>query len=189
MNMLRNTMEVFSGVVGGVDGLTVGCFDEALRPGSEFSRRVARNAQVLLQKEFNLLQPEDPAGGSWYVEKLTDELARKAKLCEDLRSVSNLFDIRLQTDNKEYCLCENGYLFTLKLPGVIEDKVEVYLHNLDMTIRIGNFNRCIPLPNTLQRSQITSVQLDQGVLKIQFKIPKLSQRTGKCGLSKSGLLA
>ena len=78
VNMLRNTTEAFSGVVGGVDGLTVGCFDEALRPGSEFSRRVARNAQVLLQKEFNLLQPEDPAGGSWYVEKLTDELARKA---------------------------------------------------------------------------------------------------------------
>ena len=77
VNMLRNTTEAFSGVVGGVDGLTVGCFDEALRPGSEFSRRVARNAQVLLQKEFNLLQPEDPAGGSWYVEKLTDELARK----------------------------------------------------------------------------------------------------------------
>ena len=78
VNMLRNTTEAFSGVVGGVDGLTVGRFDEALRPGSEFSRRVARNAQVLLQKEFNLLQPEDPAGGSWYVEKLTDELARKA---------------------------------------------------------------------------------------------------------------
>ena len=67
VNMLRNTTEAFSGVVGGVDGLTVGCFDEALRPGSEFSRRVARNAQVLLQKEFNLLQPEDPAGGSWYL--------------------------------------------------------------------------------------------------------------------------
>lgn len=77
VNMLRNTTEAFSGVVGGVDGLTVGCFDEALRPGSEFSRRVARNAQVMLRKEFNLLQPTDPAGGSWYVERLTDELARK----------------------------------------------------------------------------------------------------------------
>ena len=78
VNMLRNTTEAFSGVVGGVDGLTVGCFDEAFRTGSEFSRRVARNAQVLLQKEFNLLQPTDPAGGSWYVERLTDELARKS---------------------------------------------------------------------------------------------------------------
>lgn len=85
VNMLRNTTEAFSGVVGGVDGLTVGCFDEALRPGSEFSRRVARNAQVLLQKEFNLLQPEDPAGGSWYVEKLTDELARR--IWEELQRI------------------------------------------------------------------------------------------------------
>ena len=85
VNMLRNTTEAFSGVVGGVDGLTVGCFDEAIRPGSEFSRRVARNVQVLLQKEFNLLQPVDPAGGSWYVEKLSDELARK--IWEELQRI------------------------------------------------------------------------------------------------------
>lgn len=109
----------------------------------------------------------------WYPEEIRGSQAVE-KLCENLRSLSNLFDIRLQTDNEEYRLCENGYLFTLKLPGVIEDEVEVYMHNLDMNIRIGNFNRCIPLPNTLQRSQITSVQLEQGVLKIQFKIAKFS---------------
>lgn len=109
----------------------------------------------------------------WYPEEIRGSQAVE-KLCEDLRSLSNLFDIRLQTDNEEYSLCENGYLFTLKLPGVIEDEVKVYMHNLDMNIRIGNFNRCIPLPNTLQRSQITSVQLEQGVLKIQFKIPEFS---------------
>lgn len=77
VNMLRNTTEAFSAVVGGAEGLTVGCFDEALRPGSEFSRRVARNAQIMLGREFNLCEPVDPAGGSWYVEKLTDELAQK----------------------------------------------------------------------------------------------------------------
>lgn len=109
----------------------------------------------------------------WYPEEIRGSQAVE-KLCEDLRSLSNLFDIRLQTDNEEYSLCENGYLFTLKLPGVIEDEVEVYMHNLDMNIRIGNFNRCIPLPNILQRSQITSVQLEQGVLKIQFKMPEFS---------------
>ena len=109
----------------------------------------------------------------WYPEEIRGSQAVE-KLCENLRSLSNLFDIRLQTDNEEYRLCENGYLFTLKLPGVIEDEVEVYMHNLDMNIRIGNFNRCIPLPNTLQRSQITSVQLEQGVLKIQFKMPEFS---------------
>ena len=78
VNMLRNTTEAFSGVVGGLSGLTVGCFDEAVRPGGEFSRRVARNTQILLQEEFSLLQPVDPAGGSWYLESLTNTLASKA---------------------------------------------------------------------------------------------------------------
>ena len=78
VNLLRNTTEAFSGVVGGLDGLTVGCFDEAIRPADTFSRRVARNAQIMLQDEYHLIQPVDPAGGSWYLESLTDALAGKA---------------------------------------------------------------------------------------------------------------
>ncbi|MCL2684625.1 MAG: acyl-CoA mutase large subunit family protein [Synergistaceae bacterium] len=77
VNILRNSTEAFSGVVGGLDGLTVGLFDEAVRPGDEFSRRVARNSQIMLQEEFHLLRPIDPAGGSWYVESLTEELAEQ----------------------------------------------------------------------------------------------------------------
>jgi methylmalonyl-CoA mutase len=77
VNMLRNTTEAFSGVVGGVDGLTVGRFDEAIHSGDEFSRRVARNSQIMLQNEFHLLHPIDPAGGSWYIESLSDTVAQK----------------------------------------------------------------------------------------------------------------
>jgi methylmalonyl-CoA mutase len=77
VNLLRNSTEAFSGVVGGLDGLTVGPFDEAARPGDEFSRRVARNAAIMLREEFHLTRPIDPAGGSWYVESLTQELSEK----------------------------------------------------------------------------------------------------------------
>ncbi|MDR1510788.1 MAG: acyl-CoA mutase large subunit family protein [Synergistaceae bacterium] len=77
VNMLRNSTEAFSSVIGGIDGLTVGCFDEAIRAGDEFSRRVARNSQIMLREEFHLRGPIDPAGGSWYIESLTDSLARK----------------------------------------------------------------------------------------------------------------
>lgn len=76
VNMLRNATEAFSAVVGGAEGLTAVPFDEALRPASELSRRQARNSLVMLQREFDLGQPVDPAGGSWYIESLTDELAR-----------------------------------------------------------------------------------------------------------------
>lgn len=77
VNMLRATTEAFSAVVGGVDSLHVSAFDEAIRPANEFSRRIARNTQIILEKEAHLAKVADPAGGSWYVEKLTDELAEK----------------------------------------------------------------------------------------------------------------
>ena len=78
VNLLRNTTEAFAGVVGGVNSLHVACFDEAVRPPQEFSRRVSRNLQILLQQEAHLTHPIDPAGGSWFVESLTDEVASAA---------------------------------------------------------------------------------------------------------------
>lgn len=77
VNMLRNTTEIFSGVVGGVDSFESAPFDEAIRKGDEFSRRIARNVQIILQEEFGMLQPIDPAGGSWAVETLTKQIKEK----------------------------------------------------------------------------------------------------------------
>jgi methylmalonyl-CoA mutase len=76
VNMLRTTTEAFSGVIGGADSLHVGCFDEVLRSPDDFSRRIARNQQLILAEEVHLSKVIDPAGGSWYIEKLTDELAK-----------------------------------------------------------------------------------------------------------------
>ena len=78
VNMLRNTTELFSGVVGGVDSFESAPFDEAIRKGDEFSRRIARNLQIILQEEFGMLQPIDPAGGSWAVETLTKQIKEKS---------------------------------------------------------------------------------------------------------------
>ncbi len=78
VNMLRVTTEAFSGITGGVDSLHVGPFDEGLRETDSFSRRIARNVQIVLREEAHLEQITDPAGGSWYVEKLTDQVAQMA---------------------------------------------------------------------------------------------------------------
>ena len=77
VNMLRNTSEIFSAVVGGLDSFENAPFDEPIRKGDEFSRRIARNVQIILQEEFGLLQPIDPAGGSWAVETLTKQIKEK----------------------------------------------------------------------------------------------------------------
>jgi methylmalonyl-CoA mutase len=77
-NILRATVEAFAGALGGCDSMQVGAFDEAICPPDDFSRRIARNTQLILQKECHLTHVIDPAGGSWYVETLTSELANHA---------------------------------------------------------------------------------------------------------------
>lgn len=77
VNMLRTTTEALCGAVGGADSLTIGAFDEVIRPGDTFSRRVARNTQIILQEECELTGVIDPAGGSWFIESLSDELGKK----------------------------------------------------------------------------------------------------------------
>jgi methylmalonyl-CoA mutase len=78
VNMLRVTTEAFAGAVGGVGSMDVTPFDDVVRPADEFARRIARNTQLVLQSETNVARVIDPAGGSWYVEQLTDQLARGA---------------------------------------------------------------------------------------------------------------
>lgn len=78
VNMLRNTTEAYSAVLGGVDSLHVRPFDEAVRPPTEFARRVSRNVQLLLRHEAHATHPVDPAGGSYFVERLTDQVGRAA---------------------------------------------------------------------------------------------------------------
>jgi methylmalonyl-CoA mutase len=77
-NLLRTTTESFSAVLGGVQSLETQPFDEVLGLPDEFSRRIARNQQVLLATEAHLRRVVDPAGGSWAVEWLTDKVAGKA---------------------------------------------------------------------------------------------------------------
>ena len=77
-NLLRASTEAFSAIVGGADSLHVSPFDEAIGPADEFSRRIARNTQLILKDEAHLDRVADPAGGSWYVEWLTDAVAEKA---------------------------------------------------------------------------------------------------------------
>ncbi|MBO0840604.1 MAG: methylmalonyl-CoA mutase small subunit [Sciscionella sp.] len=76
VNMLRTTVAAFAAGVGGADAITVRPFDAAIGFPNEFSARIARNTQTILLEESRLANVIDPAGGSWYVERLTDELTR-----------------------------------------------------------------------------------------------------------------
>ncbi|MER5985955.1 methylmalonyl-CoA mutase family protein [Streptomyces sp. NPDC001787] len=78
VNMLRTTLACLGAGVGGADSVTVLPFDHALGLPDAFARRIARNTSTILMEESHLARVVDPAGGSWYVERLTDELASAA---------------------------------------------------------------------------------------------------------------
>ncbi|NBE52943.1 methylmalonyl-CoA mutase family protein [Streptomyces boluensis] len=78
VNMLRTTVATLAAGVGGADAVTVLPFDAELGLSDAFARRIARNTSTILLEESHLAQVIDPAGGSWYVERLTDELAHAA---------------------------------------------------------------------------------------------------------------
>ncbi|MFE8695521.1 methylmalonyl-CoA mutase family protein [Cytobacillus sp. FJAT-53684] len=78
VNLLRAGNEAFAAVLGGVQFLHVSSFNEPEGKSTPFSERIARNTQLILKEEAHLKNIVDPAGGSWYVESLTNELAEKA---------------------------------------------------------------------------------------------------------------
>ena len=78
VNLLRNTAACFAAAVGGADVVTTLPLDAAVGPSDEISRRLARNTQLILHEECHLNGVIDPAGGSWFLETLTDQLAEKA---------------------------------------------------------------------------------------------------------------
>jgi methylmalonyl-CoA mutase len=78
VNMLRVTSACFAAAVGGVEGFQAVPFDAALGVPNTLGRRIARNTQLILQEESNIGRVLDPAGGSYYLETLTEELAGRA---------------------------------------------------------------------------------------------------------------
>lgn len=77
-NVIRTTIEAMAAVLGGTQSLHTNALDEAIALPTEFSARIARNTQIIIQEESNICNVVDPMGGSYYVESLTNALADKA---------------------------------------------------------------------------------------------------------------
>lgn len=90
-NILRTTIACAGAALGGADAILVLPFTFALGKPDNFARRVARNIQIVCQEESHLGRVNDPAGGSWYVENLTDDLAKKAwEIFQDIEARGGL---------------------------------------------------------------------------------------------------
>lgn len=90
-NVIRTCIEAMAAALGHTQSLHTNSLDEAIALPTDFSARIARNTQLLLQDETDICRTVDPWGGSYYVERLTHELAHKAwKLIEEVESLGGM---------------------------------------------------------------------------------------------------
>ncbi|MEY8096093.1 methylmalonyl-CoA mutase [Falsihalocynthiibacter sp. S25ZX9] len=90
-NIVRTAYEAMSAVLGGTQSLHTNSFDEAIALPTDFSSRIARNTQLILQNETGVTNVVDPLAGSYYVEKLTSDLADEAwKLIQEIDEMGGM---------------------------------------------------------------------------------------------------
>ena len=90
-NVIRTAYEAMSAVLGGTQSLHTNALDEAMGLPTDFSARIARNTQLILQEETGVTHVVDPLAGSYYVESLTDQLATEAwKLIEEVEAMGGM---------------------------------------------------------------------------------------------------
>ncbi|MCB4204902.1 methylmalonyl-CoA mutase [Deferribacterales bacterium Es71-Z0220] len=90
-NVIRTTIEAMAAVLGGTQSLHTNALDEAIALPTEFSARIARNTQIIIQEETNICNVIDPLGGSYYIESLTNTLAEKAwEIIEEVEELGGM---------------------------------------------------------------------------------------------------
>jgi methylmalonyl-CoA mutase N-terminal domain/subunit len=109
-NIVRGTVQTIALLLAGVRAMEISAFDEALRTPSHEAHVVALRTQQVVQLESGVSEVPDPLGGSWYVERLTDELEQA--ISERIRFIEGLADIRE--------LCEQGFFRALFAEAMVQ---------------------------------------------------------------------
>jgi methylmalonyl-CoA mutase len=90
-NVIRTTLEALSAVLGGTQSLHTNSFDEAIGLPTDFSARIARNTQIIIQEESQICHVIDPLGGSYYLESLTNSIIVEAqKIIDEIEELGGM---------------------------------------------------------------------------------------------------
>jgi methylmalonyl-CoA mutase len=134
VNMLRTTTEGMSAAIGGAEAIDLEAFDVPYKESDEFSRRIARNTQIILKDEAYFGKVADPAAGSYYIENLTDAIAEQA------------WALFIETEKQ-------GGMIRITLDGKVKDAISATCQKRDMDIatRKTVFVGTNQYPNTTER--------------------------------------
>ena len=90
-NVIRTTLECLAAALGGTQSLHTNSFDEAVGLPTDFSARIARNTQIIVQEESQICHVVDPLGGSYYIESLTDSIIQEAqKIIDEVEKIGGM---------------------------------------------------------------------------------------------------
>lgn len=128
INMLRNTTEAMSAIIGGINALTVIPFNFLYNTNKDFGKRMARNVQHLLKYEMHLGEVKDMAAGSYYIENITHQLGKQSwKLFQETLTQGSFIDI-----------VENGYLKT-SIEQTSGKLISDFNHRKKILVGINNY--------------------------------------------------
>ncbi len=125
----------------------------------------------LQQKYINQLYevfPDIPAIMiPWYPKEVCG-IGAIGQLCAENLDVEDLFDVRTRKRRERYTACDNGYCLSLPVKGADCGNLDIRLQGTDLMIKLNDFIRCIPLPDTLRHCVIGSVDTDEDEIRIFF---------------------
>ncbi|MCM3586404.1 methylmalonyl-CoA mutase family protein [Mesobacillus maritimus] len=178
VNLLRAGNEAFSAVLGGVQFLSVSPLDEVTGKTTSFSERIARNTQLILKAESHLEKVTDPAGGSWYIESLTKELAEKAwEFFLEIEDQGGMIEALkanwLQNVLSEVRTKKNHDVFTRK-HSIIGTNVYA---NLAEKVVVGNPMQPLPAGDTFEPLSVK--RLAEPYEQLRFRAIDIERRSGE----------
>ncbi|MDE5412523.1 methylmalonyl-CoA mutase family protein [Alkalihalobacterium chitinilyticum] len=164
VNMLRTTSEAFAAAVGGANSIHVSPFDEPIQKSTPFSRRIARNISIILQEESHIGQTADPAGGSWYVEVLTNELAEKAwALFQQVEQTGGVIEaLKAGMPQQKVAETKTNRLNNISQRKDIFVGTNMYANTTEKAIDV------VPEDDTKYIEQYVSEKLNAAVVPVQF---------------------
>ena len=190
-NITRTTVEALAAVMGHTQSLHTNAFDEAITLPTEFSARIARNTQLILQYETNICKVVDPWGGSYHLELLSHELAKKSwALIEEIESLGGMAKA-IETGIPKMRIEESAAKKQARIDGGKDIIVGVNRYQIDEQKIV----EVLDVDNTKVRSQqierLNKIKAERNQSKVNEALNAISEaaKTGKGNLLELTIVA
>lgn len=183
-NVARTTIEAMAAVFGGTQSLHTNSLDEAIALPTDFSARIARNTQLIIQEEMEVTNTVDPWGGSYYVEYLTDQIVQKAwtliQEIEDLGGMAKAIETGLPKMRIEEAAAKKQARIDSGNEWVIG--VNAYKNEKDEPLELREVDNTEVLRKQIRQLENIKASRDSGAVEKSLSAIEKAAKTGEGNL-------